>query len=164
MDNIKALSAKAQTPAGLSRTECDQLISAVTRLQKELEWCHGLIDQITLAAYRYRTSDQNPSAKDFNWASTACVTPARPGPAKGTKADLTRPRHEAPGAEHSATKNAPKMLSIKDFMAMTNICRATVYHMIERGELPRPNRLGPRRLFWPEQVIREWFEQRGIVY
>lgn len=33
----------------------------------------------------------------------------------------------------------------------------------ERGELPEPLRIGPRRLAWPAPIIHDWLVARGLA-
>ena len=241
MINTQALSAKAKTPAGLSRTECDHLIAAVERLQKELIWCHGLIDEICMAAYRYRVSGAGASQEaehastvsQHAWQSPAMspsmtkaseiqphsaqphIKTASPKKSRMSLSDRIRlmkgqpeglqngqgevlsgqsnqmgalqgyeASNEAssnaetaqesqravqtPYTSEATTQAAPqtpaRLVTIKDVMQATQLCRSTIYHMIERGELPKPTRLGKRRLFWPDYVIRDWCQKHGIPF
>lgn len=34
--------------------------------------------------------------------------------------------------------------------------------MWERGDIPEPTRLGPRRLVWPIAEVNEWLAERGF--
>ena len=44
--------------------------------------------------------------------------------------------------------------------AVTGLSRSTIYEMMERGDFPRPIRVGRRAVAWPESVVRAWLAQR----
>lgn len=44
--------------------------------------------------------------------------------------------------------------------AATGLSRSTIYDMMDRGEFPRPVRIGRRAVAWPESVIADWLAQR----
>ncbi|WP_146590130.1 helix-turn-helix transcriptional regulator [Puniceibacterium confluentis] len=44
--------------------------------------------------------------------------------------------------------------------AATGLSRSTIYDMMDRGEFPRPVRIGRRAVAWPESVIAHWLAQR----
>ncbi len=51
-------------------------------------------------------------------------------------------------------------LNIKDVCRATTLSRATVYRGIAEGRFPKPLKLSPRRVAWPETAIEEWAESR----
>lgn len=42
----------------------------------------------------------------------------------------------------------------------TGLNRSTIYEMIERGDFPKPVKIGARVIAWPEAEIQEWAEGR----
>ncbi len=44
--------------------------------------------------------------------------------------------------------------------AATGLSRSSIYDMMDRGEFPRPVRMGRRAVAWPESVIQEWLADR----
>lgn len=55
-----------------------------------------------------------------------------------------------------------RYVSFKELADRTTLCRATIYNLIERGELPQPERLSPRRVGWPVDVIDAWLASRKV--
>lgn len=47
--------------------------------------------------------------------------------------------------------------------AATGLSRSSIYDMMERGEFPRPVRIGRRAVAWPEIVISDWLSDRPIA-
>ncbi len=47
--------------------------------------------------------------------------------------------------------------------AATGLSRSTIYDMMQRGEFPRPIRIGRRAVAWPESKITEWLAQRSAA-
>ena len=41
---------------------------------------------------------------------------------------------------------------------MTGLSRSTLYRMMDRGEFPRPARIGQRAVGWRQSVIAQWIE------
>lgn len=44
---------------------------------------------------------------------------------------------------------------------ITGLSRSTIYDLMSRGEFPRPIKLTPRIVAWPESRISEWLAQRA---
>jgi prophage regulatory protein len=44
--------------------------------------------------------------------------------------------------------------------AATGLSRSSIYDMMDRGEFPRPVRIGKRAVAWPENAISEWLSNR----
>ena len=44
--------------------------------------------------------------------------------------------------------------------AATGLSRSTIYAMMDRGEFPRPIRVGRRAVAWPQSVIQKWLADR----
>ncbi len=44
---------------------------------------------------------------------------------------------------------------------LTGLSRSTIYNLMSKGEFPRPVRLTPRIVAWPESRISEWLAQRA---
>ncbi len=42
----------------------------------------------------------------------------------------------------------------------TGLSRSSIYDMMDRGEFPRPVRIGKRAVAWPESAITEWLSSR----
>lgn len=44
--------------------------------------------------------------------------------------------------------------------AATGLSRSTLYDMMDRGDFPRPVRVGRRAVAWPESAIQKWLADR----
>ena len=44
--------------------------------------------------------------------------------------------------------------------ALTGLSRAWIYAAMQRGEFPRPVKIGRRAVAWPESVIDKWISER----
>lgn len=53
-----------------------------------------------------------------------------------------------------------KILRCKEVQQAIGLSRSTIYRMIERGDFPRPQKLGLRAIGWRESAISEWMEAR----
>ena len=42
----------------------------------------------------------------------------------------------------------------------TGLSRSTIYEMMDRGEFPRPIRVGRRAVAWPESAVLAWLAER----
>lgn len=49
-----------------------------------------------------------------------------------------------------------EFVSIPAFCKRTTLCRATVYNMIDRGEIGRPVKISPNRVAFPAEVVAKW--------
>jgi len=59
-----------------------------------------------------------------------------------------------------AQASPARFVSIPEFVRRSSLSRATVYNLIEAGELPRPTRLTSNRVAWPEQIVSAWFASK----
>jgi prophage regulatory protein len=55
---------------------------------------------------------------------------------------------------------ADRFVSIPEFVKRSSLSRATVYNLIEAGELPRPVRLTANRVAWPSGIVEAWFASK----
>lgn len=46
---------------------------------------------------------------------------------------------------------------------ITGLSRSSIYEMMERGEFPRPVRIGRRAVAWPESKIVAWLAGRAAI-
>jgi len=53
-----------------------------------------------------------------------------------------------------------RILRIKEVEHLTGLGKSTIYYFIERGEFPRPVRLGKKTVGWHERDIKEWILSR----
>ncbi len=44
--------------------------------------------------------------------------------------------------------------------AATGLSRSSLYAMMDRGEFPRPIRIGKRAVAWPQSAIEAWLANR----
>ena len=65
-----------------------------------------------------------------------------------------------PMAETMEQLVAEKHLRRPAVEAATGLSRSTLYDMMDRGEFPRPVRVGRRAVAWPESVIQQWLADR----
>lgn len=50
-----------------------------------------------------------------------------------------------------------RYISVAQFAARTTLCRASIYKMIDSGDLPRPDRMLPtQRVAFPEDVLTDY--------
>ena len=52
------------------------------------------------------------------------------------------------------------LLRRPDVEELTGLSRAWLYAAMQRGEFPRPLRIGKRAVRWPKSVVNEWIERR----
>lgn len=52
-----------------------------------------------------------------------------------------------------------RLLKIQEVVRETSLHRATIYRAIKAGTFPRPRRIGPKRVAWPEAAIEAWKAQ-----
>jgi predicted DNA-binding transcriptional regulator AlpA len=66
--------------------------------------------------------------------------------------------------EKMATQSGPnipeRFVSIPEFVRRSSLCRATVYNMIDRGEIEKPVRLTRNRVAFPSSVVDRWFASK----
>lgn len=53
-----------------------------------------------------------------------------------------------------------QVMRMKDVVKRIGLCRATIYAMINRGEFPRPIRIGERATGWLESELEAWLASR----
>lgn len=44
---------------------------------------------------------------------------------------------------------------------MTGLSRSTLYRMMDRGEFPRPARIGQRVVGWRQSTVSQWLDMRS---
>lgn len=54
-----------------------------------------------------------------------------------------------------------RFVSIPEFVRRSSLSRATVYNLIEAGDLPRPVKLTRNRVAWPSNVVDAWFASKA---
>lgn len=54
-----------------------------------------------------------------------------------------------------------RIVSPRQLLDLTGLSQATIWRMVARGDLPRPIRLSPGRVGWPESEIRAWLASRA---
>lgn len=47
--------------------------------------------------------------------------------------------------------------------AATGLSRSTIYDMMDRGDFPRPIRIGRRAVAWPESEVLAWLADRPVT-
>lgn len=47
-----------------------------------------------------------------------------------------------------------------DEQELTGLSRSTIYRLSSNGSFPKPAKLGPRAVGWPEAKIRAWIADR----
>lgn len=52
------------------------------------------------------------------------------------------------------------ILRLAEVKARTGLSRSTIYLHVAKGLFPRPVRLGPRAVGWPEAAIDDWLKAR----
>lgn len=58
------------------------------------------------------------------------------------------------------TSILPRYISPKQLREASTLSPATIWREIKAGRLPKPVRLTPGRVGWPEDVIRAWLASR----
>lgn len=53
-----------------------------------------------------------------------------------------------------------KLLSVKEVVSTLGVCRATVYNMIKKGELPPAKKISAGRVGWLSDDVVKWMEAR----
>lgn len=53
-----------------------------------------------------------------------------------------------------------RFLRLPSILEITGLNRATIYEMIDRGDFPRPCKIGARAIAWPESDIEDWVNER----
>jgi prophage regulatory protein len=55
----------------------------------------------------------------------------------------------------------PRLMRLPDVMAVTALCRDSVYRMAREGRFPKPIKIGDRASAWLEPEIQAWIERRA---
>lgn len=53
-----------------------------------------------------------------------------------------------------------RFLRLPAILDITGLNRATIYEMIDRGDFPRPCKIGARAIAWPETDLENWVKER----
>lgn len=53
-----------------------------------------------------------------------------------------------------------RFLRLPIVIEITGLNRATIYEMVERGDFPKPAKIGARAIAWPESEVEAWAEAR----
>ncbi len=48
----------------------------------------------------------------------------------------------------------------REVEAVTGLSRSTIYHLLSRGEFPRPVKITAKAVAWPESAIAGWLAAR----
>lgn len=62
-----------------------------------------------------------------------------------------------------STAPPERFVSIPEFVRRSSLSRATVYNLIEAGDLPRPVKLTRNRVAWPSSVVDAWFASKAVA-
>lgn len=58
-----------------------------------------------------------------------------------------------------------KILRLRDVKSQTGLSRSSIYAFIQKGEFPKPIKLGPKASGWLAEEVQEWInnklKQRG---
>lgn len=55
-----------------------------------------------------------------------------------------------------------KILRCREVQQAIGLSRSTIYRMVERGDFPRPQKLGLRAIGWRQSAISDWMEARLV--
>ena len=53
-----------------------------------------------------------------------------------------------------------RMIRRAEVTRLTGLSRPTIYRLMESGDFPKPVKIGPRAVAWPESSISAWMEGR----
>lgn len=59
--------------------------------------------------------------------------------------------------------NTPRLLRLRQVIAITGLGRDTIYRYIRAGQFPRQRRITERASAWREDEIKEWINSRPVV-
>lgn len=59
--------------------------------------------------------------------------------------------------------NTPRLLRLRQVIAITGLGRDTIYRYIRAGRFPRQRRISERASAWREDEIKEWIDSRPVV-
>lgn len=62
-------------------------------------------------------------------------------------------------------QSLPRLLRRPEVEAITGLSRSSIYAQMEKGDFPKPVKLGPRAVAWPESRIEAWLAEKleGVV-
>ena len=58
---------------------------------------------------------------------------------------------------------AIRLLRRPEVEARTGLSRSSIYALMDRGEFPRPRRIGQRAVAWDEATLERWLAAREIA-
>lgn len=53
-----------------------------------------------------------------------------------------------------------RFLRLPAVIDLTGLNRATIYEMVDRGDFPKPAKIGARAIAWPENEVEAWAAER----
>ena len=53
-----------------------------------------------------------------------------------------------------------KFLRLPEVKAAVGMSRSQIYRLIQSGQFPKPVKLGPRVSMWPDNIVKEWQEEK----
>lgn len=56
----------------------------------------------------------------------------------------------------SFTPQTERLLPVKAVIDRTSLSRAFIYEAMKQGAFPKPIRLSPNRIAWPESAVTNW--------
>ena len=56
------------------------------------------------------------------------------------------------------------VLRFSDVNRITGYSRSSIYRLCKDGRFPKPVKLGPRAVGWPEEVIKKWVAEKEAQY
>jgi prophage regulatory protein len=65
--------------------------------------------------------------------------------------------------EVKVNNQSQRILRIKEVIVFIGLSRSTIYDMVERGDFPKPIKLGARAIGWREFAVDEWITNRKSV-
>lgn len=74
-----------------------------------------------------------------------------------------QPADQNPMTEQMEALVADKHLRRRTVEAVTGLSRSSIYDMMDKGEFPRPVRIGKRAVAWPQSAIKAWLAQRPVA-
>lgn len=61
---------------------------------------------------------------------------------------------------NAAAATAERLLRIKEVLCITGLSKTHVYRLIEFGDFPRPVRISPKAVAWPDSEVQGWIAAR----
>lgn len=68
-----------------------------------------------------------------------------------------------PSSKYDAEPRAPRLLRLRDVIALTGLSKSSVYVAMTQRAFPRPVALGARAVGWRESDVAAWIESRPPV-